>query len=175
MAVVATTAAIAEAARRAIEVTYAPLAAVFDPEQARTPALRSSIPDPHPEDRVAEAHRNVIASFHEGFGGDPDEALAASHTTVSGTWSTARVTHGQLETHGSAGYLDENGRLVIRTSTQVPFLVRDELSLLFELPRRRSGYSAPASAADSAANRSCSPKTLSHWQFCGPGCRAPTR
>lgn len=136
-AVVATTAAIAEAACRAIEVTYAPLAAVFDPEQARTPGAPLIHPDRTPDDRVAEAHRNVIASFHEGFGGDPDEALAASHTTVSGTWSTARVTHGQLETHGSIGYLDENGRLVIRTSTQVPFLVRDELSLLFELPKEK--------------------------------------
>ena len=47
---------------------------MFDPEQARTPGAPLIHPDRTPEDRVAEAHRNVIASFHEGFGGDPDEA-----------------------------------------------------------------------------------------------------
>ncbi|MCS3878328.1 molybdopterin-dependent oxidoreductase [Gordonia amarae] len=136
-AVVATTAAIAEAACRAIDVTYAPLPAVFDPEAARTPGAPLIHPDRTPDDRVAESHRNVIASFHGGFGGDPDIALAASHTTVSGTWNTARVTHGQLETHGGIGWLDDDGRLIIRTSTQVPFLVRDELALLFELPKEK--------------------------------------
>ena len=133
-AVVATSAAIAEAACRAIDVTYEQLPAVFDPEAARAPGAPLIHPDRTPDDRVAEAHRNVIASFHEGFGGDPDAALAASHTTVSGTWSTARVSHGQLETHGSIGRLDDDGRLIIRTSTQVPFLVRDELALLFDMP-----------------------------------------
>ena len=47
------------------------------------------------------------------------------------------MSHAQLETHGSIGWLDDDGRLVIRTSTQVPFLTRDALCALFELPRDR--------------------------------------
>ena len=47
------------------------------------------------------------------------------------------MSHAQLETHGSIGWLDDDGRLVIRTSSQVPFLTRDALCALFELPQER--------------------------------------
>ncbi|MGV9824493.1 MULTISPECIES: molybdopterin-dependent oxidoreductase [unclassified Gordonia (in: high G+C Gram-positive bacteria)] len=136
-AVVADTAAAAEEACRLIDVEYELLPGVFDPEEARRPGAPLIHPDRTAEDRVFEADRNVITSFHEGFGGDADEALAASAITVGGTWQTGRVAHAQLETHGAIGWLDDDGRLVIRTSTQVPFLVRDELALLLEMPTDR--------------------------------------
>ncbi|NED68440.1 molybdopterin-dependent oxidoreductase, partial [Streptomyces sp. SID10244] len=126
-AVVADTAAAAEHACRLIEVTYEDLPAVFDPEEARQPGAPRIHPERTALDRVNHADRNTIADFHHGFGGDVDDALARSAVTVSGSWSTARVSHAQLETHGSIGLLDDDGRLVIRTSSQVPFLVRDEL------------------------------------------------
>ncbi|MCW2494151.1 molybdopterin cofactor-binding domain-containing protein [Jatrophihabitans sp.] len=129
-AVVARTAGAAEAACRALRVTYEPLPAVFDPELARSPGAPILHPETGPADRVSEPERNVIASLHDGIGGDVDAALAASPVTVAGRWQTQRVSHGQLETHGSIGWLDDDGRLVIRTSSQVPFLVRDELALL---------------------------------------------
>jgi CO/xanthine dehydrogenase Mo-binding subunit len=66
-----------------------------------------------------------------------EAALAASAVTVTGTWQTARVTHAQLETHGSIGWLDDDGRLVLRSSTQVPFLARDEIAHIFGLDRDR--------------------------------------
>ncbi|MCW2529016.1 MAG: xdhA, partial [Pseudonocardiales bacterium] len=133
-AVVATTAAAAEAACRLIEVEYAVLPAVFDPEAARSPGAPILHPEASELNRVWEPARNVVASLHEGIGGDADAALAASEVTVSGSWQTQRVTHGQLETHGTLGWLDEDGRLVLRTSSQVPFLVRDELCRLLDLP-----------------------------------------
>ncbi|OBA37633.1 molybdopterin-dependent oxidoreductase [Gordonia sp. 852002-51296_SCH5728562-b] len=136
-AVVADTAGIAEEACRLIDVEYELLPGVFDPEEARRPGAPLVHPERTPEDRVFEAERNVISSFHEGFGGDVDATLADSAVTVGGTWQTARVSHAQLETHGSIGWLDDDGRLVIRTSTQVPFLVRDELALLLDLPADR--------------------------------------
>ena len=87
-------------------------------------------PDRTPEDRVEQAERNVIQSIHGGYG-DVDAALAASAASVSGEWRTSRVSHAQLETHGSIGWLDDDGRLVIRTSSQVPFLTRDALCSAF--------------------------------------------
>ncbi|MBD1320919.1 molybdopterin-dependent oxidoreductase [Gordonia hankookensis] len=132
-AVVADTAAAAEHACRLIEVTYEELPAVFDPEEARQPGAPRIHPERTALDRVNHADRNTIADFHHGFGGDVDDALARSAVTVSGSWSTARVSHAQLETHGSIGLLDDDGRLVIRTSSQVPFLVRDELAHLLDL------------------------------------------
>ncbi|MEE3848812.1 molybdopterin cofactor-binding domain-containing protein [Gordonia sp. LSe1-13] len=136
-AVIADTPKAAEKACRLIDVTYDVLPAVFDPDEARRPGAPLVHPDRTPLDRVNHADRNIIADFHHGFGGDVDDALAASPVTVSGTWSTGRVSHAQLETHGSIGWLDEDGRLVIRTSTQVPFLVRDELAHVLDLDRDR--------------------------------------
>ncbi|PVW05328.1 aldehyde oxidase [Microbacterium sp. Gd 4-13] len=135
-AVVAETSAAAEAACRAIAVTYDALPAVFEPEEARSPGAPLLHPDRTPDDRVAEAGRNVVAAFHEEHG-DTRAALAASAVTVSGTWRNARVSHAQLETHGAIGWLDDEGRLVIRASTQVPFLTRDELARIFDLDPSR--------------------------------------
>ena len=47
------------------------------------------------------------------------------------------MAHTALETHASIGWRDDGGRLVVRTSTQVPFLVRDELARILDLPRDR--------------------------------------
>ncbi len=136
-AVVATTAAAAEEGCRRIRVDYEIRPAVFDPEAARSPGAPVLHPGLTPADRVAEAARNVIQSIHDGVGGDVAKALAASEVTVSGTWQTQRISHAQLETHGTLGWLDDDGRLVLRTSSQVPFLVRDELCLLLGLPKDR--------------------------------------
>ena len=138
VAVVAETAEAADAGCRAVRVEYDVLPAVFDPDEARQPGAPLIHPDRTPEDRVDEAGRNVIASMHAGPARtEIDEALAASDVTVSGQWQTARVTHAQLETHGSIGWLDDDGRLVIRSSTQVPFLTRDELARIFDLDPAR--------------------------------------
>ncbi|APF34496.1 molybdopterin-dependent oxidoreductase [Microbacterium paludicola] len=136
VAVVAETAEAADAARRLVRVEYEVLPAVFDPEEARSAGAPLLHPDRTPADRVDDAGRNVIAGLHRETG-DTAAALAASAAVVSGTWSTQRVSHAQLETHGSVGWLDDAGRLVIRSSTQVPFLARDEIARLFDLPTDR--------------------------------------
>jgi len=136
-AVVADTPAAAQDAARRIVVEYELLPGVFDPEAARSAGAPLLHPDRTLEDGVADASRNVIAAMHEGFGGDIDEALADADVTVGGTWRTARVTHAQLEAHGTIGWLDDDGRLTLRTSSQVPFLVRKELCLLLGLPEDR--------------------------------------
>ncbi|MDF2492420.1 MAG: aldehyde oxidase [Microbacterium sp.] len=135
-AVVAETAAAADAACRAIRVEYEPLPAVFDADAARRPGAPLLHAERTPADRVADAGRNVVAAMHETHG-DLDTALAASAVTVAGTWQTSRVTHAQLETHGAVGWIDDDGRLVLRSSTQVPFLTRDELCHVLDLDRDR--------------------------------------
>ncbi|MBZ5740056.1 molybdopterin-dependent oxidoreductase [Nocardioides mangrovi] len=127
-AVVAETLAIAERAAALVDVTYDVLPAVFDPEAARAAGAPLLHGDKSPEvSRIGEPGRNVVAASHREVG-DVAAGLAAAAATYAGTWTTARVTHAALETHGARGWLDEAGRLVLRTSTQVPFLVRDELA-----------------------------------------------
>ncbi|MFT4087430.1 MAG: xanthine dehydrogenase family protein molybdopterin-binding subunit, partial [Gordonia sp. (in: high G+C Gram-positive bacteria)] len=136
-AVIARDAGTAELATRLIEVRYELLDAVFDPEESRAPGAPVLHPDLSEADRVADAQRNVIAAMHDGYGGDVEAALAASDVVVEGQWRTARVSHAQLETHGTLGWLDDDGRLTLRSSTQVPFLVRDELAYLLDLPKEK--------------------------------------
>jgi CO/xanthine dehydrogenase Mo-binding subunit len=137
-AVVADSLAIAESACRIIEVEYQALPAVFDPEAARSPGAPLVHGEKGAEARIADAARNVVAQLHGGVG-DVDAgraaALAAGGAVVTGRWATQRVQHAHLETHGSTGWRDARGRLVIRTSSQVPFLVRDELCHVFGLDR----------------------------------------
>ncbi|WP_067700736.1 molybdopterin-dependent oxidoreductase [Nocardia jejuensis] len=135
-AVVAESAAAARAGCRALVVEYEVLPAVFEPEEA----LRAGAPTLHGDKpaaaRIADAGRNVVAEVH-GRIGDVTVGLSAAAHVVQGVWQTQRVQHVHLETHGSVGWLDPDGRLVVRTSTQVPFLVRDELCRLFGLDRDR--------------------------------------
>ena len=135
-AVVADSIAIARQARAAIVVEYELLPAVFDPDAARAPGAPLVHPDKGAESRIAEPHRNVLAQLH-GELGDVAAALAAADTVVTGTWQTQRINHAALETHSTRGWLDATGRLVLRTSSQVPFLVRDELCHIFGFEKDR--------------------------------------
>ncbi|MQY30134.1 molybdopterin-dependent oxidoreductase [Nocardia aurantia] len=135
-AVVADTLDLARAGCRAIRVEYEPLPAVFDPGEALRPEAPKLHGDKPGTSRIADAGRNLVAEVH-GSTGDLDAGLAAAAEVVTGVWRTPRVQHVHLETHGSVGWIDDTGRLVIRTSTQVPFLVRDELCRIFALSRNR--------------------------------------
>jgi CO/xanthine dehydrogenase Mo-binding subunit/aerobic-type carbon monoxide dehydrogenase small subunit (CoxS/CutS family) len=138
-AVVAETVADAERACRAIVVDYRVLPAVFDPEQATEPGAPLVHGDKiatAAEARIADPGANLVAERHAELG-DLDAGLRAAATVVEGTWRTQRVAHTSLETHAALGWLDGEGRLVLRSSTQVPFLVRDELARVLALPRDR--------------------------------------
>lgn len=136
-AVVAESVRIAHAAIELIDVTYEVLAHVVDPEQARQPGAPLVHGDKDPDaSRIAEPGRNVVAQTH-GEVGDVAAGLAKADVVVTGTWRTARVTHASLETHGARAWVDSAGRLVVRSSTQVPFLVRDELAHVLGLDPER--------------------------------------
>ncbi|TFC92964.1 aldehyde oxidase [Cryobacterium sinapicolor] len=135
-AVVADTLAVAEAACRLIEIDYEPLPAVFDPHTA----LRPGAPLVHGDkdaaaSRLADPARNLVAELHGEYG-DIAAGLAGATQIVSGTWQTQRVAHTHLETHATIGWLEDE-RLILRTSSQVPFLVHREICRLFDLDPER--------------------------------------
>jgi putative selenate reductase molybdopterin-binding subunit len=131
-AVVAETLAAAEAGCSLVAVDYEILPAVTNPGAAMAPGA----PRLHPDVVCAEVHR---------ISGDPESGFAAADVVFAGTFRTQRVQHVALETHATIGWLDRTvtestdpatrGRLVLRTSTQVPFLTRDELCRVFGLER----------------------------------------
>jgi CO/xanthine dehydrogenase Mo-binding subunit/aerobic-type carbon monoxide dehydrogenase small subunit (CoxS/CutS family) len=131
-AVVAETEAAAEEGCRRLKVAYDILPHVVDPQAA----IAAGAPLIHPgktrEQRVENAARNIVAERHAEFG-NVAAALAASAVTYEGTFTTQRVQHAALETHGGLAYVDADGVLTVRSSTQVPFLTRRTLASLFNL------------------------------------------
>ncbi len=123
-AVVADTVAAAEAGCAAVRVDYEVRPAVTSPAAA----LAAGAPELHP----GTAPGNVCGEVHRQTG-DPEAAFAAAAALYTGTFVTQRVQHVALETHATVGWLDAAGRLVLRTSTQVPFLTRDALCAIFGL------------------------------------------
>ncbi len=137
-AVVADSMTIARRASSLITTEYEVLPANFDPALATEPGTPLVHGDKGPEARIADPGTNLVAAL-DGTVGDIDAGIALARDTggavVSGSWQTARVQHTHLETHGAVGWRDDDGRIVVRSSTQVPFLIRDELCHIFDLPR----------------------------------------
>ena len=132
-AVVAETETAAEEGCRCLKVDYEILPAVFDPAQAIAPGAPLIHGGKTPEQRVANAQRNIVAESHGEFG-NVASALARSAVTYGGTFTTQRVQHAALETHGGLAWIDASGLLNVRSSTQTPFLTRRALSEIFDLP-----------------------------------------
>ncbi len=131
-AVVAETEAAAEEGCRRLVVEYQILPDVIDPALAIAPDAPLIHPDKTPEHRVANAVRNIVAETHGEYG-DVAAALAQAAVTYEGTFTTQRVQHAALETHGGIAWVDAAGILNVRSSTQVPFLTRRALAEIFDL------------------------------------------
>ncbi|WP_244409796.1 molybdopterin cofactor-binding domain-containing protein [Streptomyces albofaciens] len=146
-AVVADSEAAAEEGCRRVVVTYEVLPAVLDPEEA----MRPGAPVVHDKGEwagIARPGANVAAEAH-GETGDVAGGFAAADVVYEETFRTQRAQHASLETHGALAFFEpgerdgerggERGtgparRLVVRTSTQVPYLVRRSLCTLLDLP-----------------------------------------
>jgi putative selenate reductase molybdopterin-binding subunit len=132
-AVVAESEAAAERACGLIRVEYEILPAVFDPEEAMRPGA-PLLHDKPASSRIANPKRNIVAELHNHVG-DVETGLAEADVVYEGVYAVQRVQHAHLETHGAIGWRDGDGRLHIRTGSQTPFLTRDALCALFDLPR----------------------------------------
>jgi putative selenate reductase molybdopterin-binding subunit len=132
-AVIAETEAAAEEGCRRLKVEYEILPAVFDPAKAISAGAPVIHGDKTVEHRVSDAQRNIVAETHGEYG-DVATALTQAAVTYEGTFTTQRVQHAALETHGGLAWIDASGVLNIRSSTQVPFITRRDLALIFDLP-----------------------------------------
>jgi putative selenate reductase molybdopterin-binding subunit len=137
-AVAAETPEIAMEACRRIKVTYDVLPAVFDEVEA----IAGDAPVIHDEpdtEGIYDAARNI--SHHIEGQTVPDHRLDAAFAEADHVFEqTFRVQQQQqtpIEPHIAIGWLDEDERLVLRSSTQVPFHARRMVAPLLGIPVKR--------------------------------------
>ncbi|GAA5189218.1 molybdopterin-dependent oxidoreductase [Arthrobacter gyeryongensis] len=141
-AVVAESVGAAEAGARAIKVEYELLDAVFSPQEALLPGAPAIHGEKDGETaRISRPQNNVVAEVHSELG-NVEAGFAAADFIHENTYQTQRVQHVAMETHCSIAWVEpsENpgeDRLMVRSSSQVPFLVRRTLARVFDLPEDR--------------------------------------
>jgi putative selenate reductase molybdopterin-binding subunit len=133
--VAAETPELAQRALSLIGVDYEVLPHVLDAEEA----LKDGAPVIHDEPDTLDIHdreHNIV--HHIGAaGGDAEAEWARADHTFERTYRTPQQQQAHLEPHVCITYWDEDGRLVVRTSTQVPFHIRRILAPLIGLPVKR--------------------------------------
>lgn len=131
-AVVADSPALAEQACRLIEVDYEILPHVTEPVTAmgKAPVIHDE-PESY---QIYDAQHNIAGEVSLEKG-DVAAGFAAADLVVERTYHLPAVQHFHLEPHVSITWLEEDGTLVVRSSTQVPFHCQRLLSQLFDLPK----------------------------------------
>jgi 4-hydroxybenzoyl-CoA reductase subunit alpha len=128
--VVATSEAIAEKALELIDIDYEVLPAYFDPEQsmkAETDLIHDN-----------KSH-NIEKDYHHVFG-DPEKGFAEADQVAEARFIANEVTHAAMEPHSTLAAFEidphtgKPGRLIVWSSTQVPYYLQHKLSLVLEMP-----------------------------------------
>jgi len=135
--VAAETAEIAEAALKLIKVDYEVLPAVLDPTQA----MAEGAPIIHDEPEfvnfdASDPSRNLAAEIRIDIG-DVEKGFVEADQIFEGEYEVPKVHQAYIEPHVVVTFWDEDDRLVIRTSTQVPFHVRRQIAPVLGLPIKR--------------------------------------
>ena len=76
---------------------------------------------------------NVVTT-HKVEVGDVEEELKKCHVVVEDTYYTQAQAQAMMETYRAFSYLDHTGRLVVVSSTQIPFHVRRILARALQIP-----------------------------------------
>lgn len=134
-AVAAESLEIAGEAIKRLKVSYEVLPAVFDEREA----IKDGVPVIHDETDAVDIHdaQHNIVHHIEALTGDMEEGFAAADHIFEHTYRVHQVQQCPIEPHIAISYWDPDERLVIRTSTQVPFHVRRMVAPLLDLPVKR--------------------------------------
>jgi putative selenate reductase molybdopterin-binding subunit len=135
--VAAETAEIAEAALELIDVTYEVLPPIIDPQEA----MAEGAPVIHDEPEyvhfdASDPEKNLAAKISIDIG-NVEEGFTEADRIFEAEYIVPKVQQAHIEPHVVVTYWDADDRLVIRTSTQVPFHVRRQLAPVLNLPIKR--------------------------------------
>lgn len=127
-------------ASRKIKVQYEILEPVFDAEACMEPGA-PVIHDQSDFNGVigSNPQRNIACELLAELPDAKtiDEAFKESDVVVEGRFDLGYAQHCAIEPHASIAYLDENARLVIRTTTQVPWHARRISARVLQIPERQ--------------------------------------
>ena len=132
--VVAETPRLAQRALRLIEVEYEVLPHVLEGEKARA-AGAPVIHDEPDTDGIFNREHNIVHHI-EADEGDADEQWGRADRVFEREYRTSQQQQAHIEPHVCITYWDEDARLVVRSSTQVPFHIRRMLAPLTGLSER---------------------------------------
>ena len=134
VAVVAESRYVAEDALALIDIDYDPLTVLVDPEEA----LKSGAPKLHDD-----LESNILAE-REFARGEVDDAFESAAATAGGRFHFTRTTPVTIEARAAVAEYDKGTRsLTLHCTTQIPGIVRDKLSEIFDLPGPRIRVIAP--------------------------------
>ena len=131
-AVAAESEEIALRALAAIRVQYEELPAILSIDEARQPGA-PVLHDEEDAKGIYDASRNIAADVDIDVG-DTQRGFDESDLVVETTCETQYAQHTPIETHVVLASLDAEDRLVLRTSTQVPFHVRRIVAQTLGIP-----------------------------------------
>ena len=132
--VAAETPRLAQRALRLIEVEYGVLPHVLDGEEARMEGAPVIHDEPDTEG-IYDPERNIVHHI-EAAEGDAEAEWGRADHVFEREYRTQQQQQAHIEPHVCITYWDEDGRLVVRTSTQVPFHIRRMLAPLIGLSDR---------------------------------------
>lgn len=135
--VAAETAEIADKALSLIDVTYEPLPVIVDSrESMKEGAVRIHDEPEYVNFADSDPSKNLAAKIRIDIG-DVEKGFAEADRVFEQEYVVPKVQQAHIEPHVTLTYWDEDDRLVIRTSTQVPFHVRRQMSPILGLPIKR--------------------------------------
>jgi putative selenate reductase molybdopterin-binding subunit len=135
--VAAETPEIAEKALSLIDVEYEMLPAILDSRDAMKPdAVRIHDEPEYVNFADSNPDKNLAAHIRIDIG-DVEKGFAEADRIFEAEYEVPKVQQAHIEPHVCVTYWDEDDRLVIRTSTQVPFHVRRMLAPVLNLPVKR--------------------------------------
>ena len=135
--VAAESAQIADKALALIKVEYEELPAILDPAEAlKEGAVRIHDEPEYVDFADSDASRNLAAKIRIDIG-DVEQGFREADRIFEAEYAVPKVQQVSIEPHVVLTYWDEDDRLVIRTSTQVPFHVRRMLAPVLQLPVKR--------------------------------------
>ena len=135
--VAAETEEIAEQALQLIEVEYEPLPAILNSTEAQADGAVQIHDEPdYVNFADSDPSRNLAAQIHIDIG-DVEQGFVEADHIFEASYEVPKVSPAHIEPHVVVTYWDEDDRLVIRTSTQVPFHVRRQIAPVLNLPAKR--------------------------------------